>query len=1013
MNRIISKKGLRFQAAKLMLFLLGIFGELTAQNELYNVDLFTPRDGLAQSQVRAIMQDSRGYLWFGTHSGISRFDGLNFKNFKPGGPEGLRGNFVAAIVEDHKGRIWVATDQGASWFDGRRFINLDRDKKLEKVTCIFEDKSGGIWFGTEDHGLSYLSPQGNLDHKPIRWPDMAESKRTVYAIMQDTTGVLWVGRGNGLYRFDGKTPEKVPGQEEFGSCSIRSIYQALEGGPLWLGTDCGILRLDGDRWTRFGENRGVPHPNVFAVAGSQEGTIWAGTGAGVIFYANGDFHAPSVSSDEEADFRVDAALCDNEGNLWFGTEGSGVLRLSKGTFTVWDVDQGLISNLAKTFLEDEQGRIWMGAYDKGISIFDPEDQTFVGELTERNGLPANDLGYAMQDHRGRFWYTSYTKGVFCLEKGKTVLHLNNENGLPDNETYVLAQGPDKRIWVGSKSRLFVIKDGRFERLYDQRNDGLVDNSIYSLHWDKQGKLWIGTAGGLSIWDGKAFTNYNDIGTNVIAIHEDHRQRVWLATSTGLRLWQGEGFDTIRIDVSTDANNVVSILRSGTNALWLGTELGVYRLDLGIFDETKQLRFDHFTFADGLPSLETNAHASFLDSDGQIWFGTTEGAASCPVSARQQAQLPPPRVNITEVRSNLPLSIAADIDTALGTGLPLDLRVPYSNNRVGFSFIGINHTDPFSVRYRYRLRESQTEEPWSQVTRSTTAEFSRLPPGKYSFEVQAVNREEETSEPVVYPFTIIPAFWQTIWFWGLIAVAVFLAGWLILRDYAARAKARREEERMKFRAEKLQLEQKALYAMMNPHFTFNALQSIQYFIHKQDRISANKFLSRFAKLVRQNLESTQKDAISLGEEVNRLDLYLSLEQMRFKDRFTYEVTVDRNLDITSTMIPPMILQPFVENSIKHGISNMDDGVIEVDIKKTDEDHIMITIRDNGIGVEASKLRHADRPKEHVSRGMEITRDRIALFGKGAGRQHHIDIRELRNAEGSVEGTEVELLLPLVI
>ncbi|MEZ4686538.1 MAG: hypothetical protein R3B47_10860 [Bacteroidia bacterium] len=130
----------------------------------------------------------------------------------------------------------------------------------------------------------------------------------------------------------------------------------------------------------------------------------------------------------------------------------------------------------------------------------------------------------------------------------------------------------------------------------------------------------------------------------------------------------------------------------------------------------------------------------------------------------------------------------------------------------------------------------------------------------------------------------------------------------------------------------------------------------------------------------------------------------------QDRFTYEVKVDPELDTTSTMIPPMILQPFVENSIKHGISNMDDGR-EVDIIKADV--ISITIRDNGIGVEESKLRRADRPKEHVSRGMEITRDRIALFGRAAGKKHHIDIRELRKEDGSVAGTEVELLLPLVI
>ncbi|MFK7973114.1 MAG: two-component regulator propeller domain-containing protein [Bacteroidia bacterium] len=991
----------------LTVFLMPLFG----QNELFNVDLFTPRDGLAQSQVRAIEQDSRGYLWFGTHSGISRFDGLNFRSFKPGGAEGLRGNFVADILEDSQGRIWVATDRGAGYFDGSVFIDAAQSDSLEKVTCMLEDDKGGIWFGTQDRGLSYLSPDNRFDHKPLQWPDLAESKRTVHALIKGDNGVIWIGRGNGLYRWDGNEIVAVPFLQNQGSCSVLDIHQDKDG-SLWLGTTCGIMCRKEGVWEQYSVQEGVPHPTVFALTTDKTGRLWAGTGAGIIFFNGERFITPAVSSEREIDFNVHAAFSDNEGNLWFGTEGSGVLRFSKGIFTTYNINQGLVSNLAKTFLEDNDGQIWVGTYDKGISIFDPVSGEFVASLNEESGLPANDLGYAMKDSKGDFWFTSYTKGIFRLRNGRPNLHLNTLNGLPSNEVYVVTEGPKGNIWAGSKSGLFVIEKGKFVKRYDQRNDGLVDNSIYSLWWDSNQHLWIGTAGGLSVWDGKTFTNYKDVGNNIITIHEDRKGNIWLATASGLRIWDGKNFKEIEVDVSSSANNVVSMTQVGEEALWLGTELGVYRMDLDIYYREGRAVFDHFTRADGLPSLETNAHAVFQDSEGWLWFGTTDGAVRCPRDVRQHDPVPPPEVNITEVRSSLPESKEA-FERALGTGLPTKLRIPYGNNRVGFSFIGINHTDPYSVRYRYRLTGAKGgDDPWSDVSRTTTAEFSRLPSGNYRFEVQAVNSLAESSDPATYVFTIVPAFWQTAWFWGLIMLAIAIAAWLVVKDLAARARARREEERMKFKAEKLQLEQKALYAMMNPHFTFNALQSIQYFIHKQDKISANKFLSRFAKLIRQNLESTQKDAISLAEEVDRLGLYLSLEQMRFKDRFTYEVKVDPDLEIAQTMIPPMILQPFVENSIKHGISNMNDGEIEVEIEKANEDQIRILIRDNGIGVEASKLRHANRPQEHVSRGMEITRDRIALFGKDAGIKQHLEIKEIRNDDGSVAGTEVELLLPLV-
>jgi len=222
----------------------------------------------------------------------------------------------------------------------------------------------------------------------------------------------------------------------------------------------------------------------------------------------------------------------------------------------------------------------------------------------------------------------------------------------------------------------------------------------------------------------------------------------------------------------------------------------------------------------------------------------------------------------------------------------------------------------------------------------------------------------------------------------------------------------EETRIRNTAEKLQLEHQALYAMMNPHFTFNALQSIQYFIHRQDKKAANKFLSSFAKLVRKNLESTKSDFISLNEELDRLKLYLSLEKMRFPEKFDYSVSSDPDIVLSDIQIPPMILQPFVENSIKHGIMPLDaDGMIEVDLHKQDEDYLSITIKDNGIGIEASKKAHANRPNDHVSKGMQITLDRLALFARMTDKNYALDIKEIKNEKGEVKGTLVEMILPI--
>jgi sensor histidine kinase YesM len=239
----------------------------------------------------------------------------------------------------------------------------------------------------------------------------------------------------------------------------------------------------------------------------------------------------------------------------------------------------------------------------------------------------------------------------------------------------------------------------------------------------------------------------------------------------------------------------------------------------------------------------------------------------------------------------------------------------------------------------------------------------------------------------------------------------LTGWGVYAFIRNRMAQRRREEHLTYRAERLQLEHQALYAMMNPHFTFNALQSIQYYIHRQDRIAANKFLSNFAKLMRKNLDSINSEYITLAEEIERLELYLSLEKMRFQDKFEFHIEVDDDLRTHDLKVPPMILQPYVENSIKHGIMSLEEGgEITVSIAERDEDHLLVGIRDNGIGITASKSRRDNRPSDHVSRGMKITEDRLALFATVTGKEYSLNIKEVWNDDGTSAGTLVEMVLP---
>jgi ligand-binding sensor domain-containing protein/two-component sensor histidine kinase len=957
------------------------------------------------------MEDSQGYLWFGTHRGVSRFDGNLFTNYEP---DSLKGSFVAAMNESKQSkRIWFATDQGVSFFEHNRF-RWEFQDSLQKVLSILEDSKGRVWFGTLHRGLTVFYPNlpgsesSRYRHKPFNW-DGPAPKRTVHALLEDHDGKIWLGRDVGLYYQDNdgiikeafvdQLPERL------------EVYTLFEDHDhrLWMGTDQGAFVKTGNTITHFSTAEGLPDATVFSIVEDADRVIWIGTRKGLVRMVGGKIQ-PFITAGTNtlpSTYSVRSTIIDREGNLWFGTEGFGVFKVTRSLFMTYGLTQGLSSNLTKSFLEDKQGRIWISTYDQGINVL--QGQRVIRTYRQADGLAGEDIGFSYEARNGDFWFTSYTQGVSRFHNGRFEAY-TVEDGLPLNRTFCVGEDDQNRIWIGTDFGIAIWDNGKIVH-HLTVDSGLIDNTIYSIKPDSKGRMWIGTPNGFSIYDDGEIYNNAEVGNYILSFYEDKMGRMWMATNKGLVVSEADSFNLIRLGALSRTNNVVALASDDSTYLWIGTDGGVFRLNLESYSNGS-IELAHFTRTDGLPNLEANANALYTDSKGQIWIGTPEGAARASVRVRKNSVSVRPKTNIIEVGT----SIGQDwsemgFETDAQSGLPVDLKVPYQRNRISFRFNGISLSDPNGVRYRYKLEGY--DEDWSDPTHTTNASYNKLEPKAYTFLVKSASEVSDwDTEPSRFAFTIKPAFYQTAWFRIMAFLSVFLLIYIAFKLVSEQNKRKREEEQMKFRAEKLALEHQALYAMMNPHFTFNALQSIQYFIHVEDKKAASKFLSRFAKLVRKNLESTRSDFITLEEEVTRLDLYLSLEKMRFKDKFDYEVNVAPGVETHDTILPPMIFQPYVENSIKHGINSLSSGgLITVDISKRDEDHLLVIIRDNGIGITASKARRANRPSDHVSRGMQITRDRLALFAKMGGKEHDVQTKEIENPDGTIGGTEVTMLLPL--
>jgi len=515
-------------------------------------------------------------------------------------------------------------------------------------------------------------------------------------------------------------------------------------------------------------------------------------------------------------------------------------------------------------------------------------------------------------------------------------------------------------------------DGAFERWTTA--EGLSDNTVQCLLADLKGRLWIGTANGLSCMDGGVFHRIRlagDLGSNYLdLLVDDGTGRIWAGTNNGLYAFQPD-----------------SLLQRSTAA-------------------------EHITLNDGLRGLEFNLNAARL-ARGKLLLGSSAGLVYHDLkSDRREHEPTPPRARITAIRSFLqPTDWSTRSSGTDADGLPVGLQLDHRRNHLTFDYLSISLREPDKVIYRYRL--VGFDQDWLPPTDARFASYSNLSHGQYAFEVIASTGDGRWSEAATVRFRILPPFWSRWWFYALCVLAVIGIATAVLRYRTLRRERRERTRQLLLRSRMLQLEQQSLNANMNRHFVFNALNSIQYHINKQDRNTASRYLTSFAKLIRKNLDASQLDTTTLAEELERLELYLQLEHMRFKDKFEYRIEVEPGLNVSEAKLPAMMLQPYVENSIWHGILPMEgSGTVRIEVKRAPEDRIEVHVLDNGIGFQKSMDNKANAG-DHISRGIEITKGRADVLR----RLDLTDIRiigpmdRLEPGTGRSLGTQVLVSLPM--
>ncbi len=963
---------------------------------------FSTRDGLAQSQVRSMAQDQNGYLWFGTLGGASRFDGRDFTNYAL--QEGLPDAQVSAMVQDTDGGLWLGAGSvlvkrsGKVWWQEP----LPQENNNARIMGLVAGRNGEIYAGTDGGGLYVRDNDGirPLEGYPM---DTAANIRALHMLRD---GRLLIGLRNGLLLWEEGRCTTVALTDE-APLAISALAEGADG-SWWVGTFLdGLFHIAPDgRRTTYDEETGLLRNNVRCLLVDDQGRLWVGTKFGLNMLEDGQLRTFTMYQGMPND-NIWCAFQDHEGNLWFGTDGAGALKYAGDRFVTFTMRDGLCSDLVMAVIPDQQGDLWLGTYDNGLCRMD-----VMAMVNTLDGLPNNTIWCGLTDRKGAMWVGT-SDGLARLEKG-IVRPLPRDAALTGQRVLALHEDGRGRIWAGTRDALFNVHSGGLLSEYPSGNSG-PGRSIRHILGDED-RLWLATEQGISIFENDGFrsiTTADGLSDNtVFSLLRDQEGRIWAGTANGLSCIQGTSIRTIRFAADFGSNYVDALAGDDLGRIWAGTNNGLF-----IFHPDSILQdgrnFRHITLNDGLRSMEFNLNAGFKDKQGRIFFGSTGGLVYHDVRKHPMPPHPPaPQVHLTGVRSFLQATDWKEQSDGMDEmGLPIGLELPYRRNYLTFDYTGISLSEPEKMIYRYRLLGLDSE--WLSATDARFASYSSLPNGDYTFQVMASIDGVDWNGPAELYLSVLPPFWLRPWFFALMLGAIGGSAFGVQR-YRSRVRQRREHTRqLMLRSRMLQLEQQALNANMNRHFVFNALNSIQYHINRQDRATASKYLTSFAKLIRRNLDASQSDTTSLREELERLELYLLLENMRFKDRFQYSISVDPGVDVAQVRLPAMMLQPYVENSIWHGILPMErPGHVSIHVSPATTGRVLVLIEDDGIGVERSRMNKSTEENDHISRGIEITKGRADVLRRLELTDIRINGPEQWHEEGTgrILGTKVAIELP---
>jgi signal transduction histidine kinase/ligand-binding sensor domain-containing protein len=942
----------------------------------YGHQAWMMENGLPQNTVQAVVQTRDGFVWLGTEVGLVRFDGAAFEVFDKTSTPALPGNGVQCLVETRDDALWIGTSEGlAQWKNGavKSFTTQD-GLPGNDIRALAEDSSGTLWVYT-DEGLARLGARQRFE-KSGEW-------RSGMPIATLTGGGLtgtWVG-----------TPPHT------GDWKQAALWAGLSNDDLWflvnfsngatgVGNKSTLVLGAGEAGKmRLTVGRELPGSRIQALLADNQGTLWIGTNGGLARWAGGKLERLPVT-DALAAESVLALMEDREGNIWAGTETGGLHILRDQRFKAYNSRDGLSSDNVTTVVEDRIGALWVGTNGGGLNVLLTFEggRNGMGNYTVRRGLPSDVILSLAAASNGDMWVGT-PDGLSRIRQGQ-VITITSADGLPDDFIRSLLVDTDGSLWIGTRRGLShwtrPLEGAEAGMRMDTftHADGLGSDLVGAMVRDSGGDLWIATLVGLSrLHEGKItnFTTADGLSSNVItALLPRARGTVLIGTQDhGWNLWDGQGFSRVTQD-RLKTTSIHAILDDGHNHLWFATGNGIARCDCagiaGAMEGVDCLNWIEFTTADGLISRETatNSHPSaWQGRDGRLWFATPKGLEMADPAHFPVNPVPPP---VALVRFAVD-----DVSQPLG-GTGNSILVPSGHNHFQFEYAGLSFVAPQKVRYRFMLEGF--DHGWTEAGSRRTAYYTNIPPGHYTFRVQAANNDGVwNTQGATLLFELRPHFYQTLWFYALLGAAMAAVVVLLLRMRLVRA----EREFRAVLGERNRIAREIHDTLAQGYVGISVQLEVLSELLKQNKPAAVvKHLDKTRDFVRAGLADARQSIWSLrSQDAGEITLPVQLRRMvEQADGHGIEASFSiygayRAMPLVTEREILRVAQEAIHNVKKHaGAQNL---TVLLEYSPAE---VALEVRDNGRGFDADHVSSNGKSPEHGGHyGLTGMRERAAVIG----------------------------------